>query len=48
MLGILFDFEDHPEQARDDANLYALIFLLLAIGAFILNILQQTIFTYIG
>lgn len=48
MLAILINFEDNPAQARTDANLYALIYLILAIAAFIINVAQQTIFTIIG
>lgn len=48
MLAILIDFKDNPVQARKDANLYALIYLILAIAAFILNVIQLTIFTTIG
>ena len=36
------------DQARSDANINALVFFILAIGAFVLNLLQQTIFTNIG
>ena len=48
MLAILINFKDNPSQARKDANLYALIYLILAIAAFILNVIQQIIFTTIG
>lgn len=48
MLAILINFTDNPIQARTDANLYALIYLILAIAAFIINVAQQTIFTIIG
>jgi len=48
MLGTLVQFGSNASQARTDANLYALVFFLLAIVAFILNLLQQTIFSNIG
>ncbi len=48
MLAVLVKFGTDPSQARTDSNLYALIFLIIAIGAFILNFLQQTLFSYIG
>lgn len=48
MLAILVKFSDNASQARTDANLYALIFLLLAIASLILNLIQHTIFTNIG
>jgi ATP-binding cassette subfamily B (MDR/TAP) protein 1 len=51
MLAVLLSFTQNPgnsTQARSDANTYALIYLILAIAAFIFNILQQTIFTNIG
>lgn len=48
MLAILIKFNDNPSEARTDANLYALIFFILAIAAFILNTIQHTIFTNVG
>jgi ABC-type multidrug transport system fused ATPase/permease subunit len=48
MLAILINFKDDPIQARKDANTYALIYFLLGIAAFIVNLIQQTIFTTIG
>ena len=48
MLGTLVQFGSNSSQARKDANLYALIFFILAIVAFILNVLQQAIFSNIG
>ena len=48
MLAVLLKFSTNVGQARSDANIYALIFLILAIAAFILVLLQQTIFSYIG
>lgn len=48
MLGVLFDFKDNPASARKDANLYALIYLIIGIAAFIVNVIQQSIFTTIG
>lgn len=48
MLAILINFKDNPQQSRKDANLYALIYFIIGIGAFFINVLQQTIFTTIG
>ena len=48
MLAVLVEFSDDVDKARKDANLYALIFFLIAIGAFVLNLLQQAIFSVIG
>ena len=48
MLAVLVDFGTDPARARTDANLYALIFLIIAIISFFLNIIQQTIFSYVG
>lgn len=48
MLAILIKFSDEPSGARQDANTYALIFFLLGILAFIVQLLQQTIFNIIG
>ena len=54
MLSTLISFNDTTasqaqlDQARSDANIFALIFFVIAIGAFIINLLQQTIFTNIG
>lgn len=48
MLAVMLNFSSDPVQARADANLYALIFLIIAIGSFVLNVLVQTIFSYIG
>ena len=48
MLAVLIKFGTNPSQARTDANLYALIFLLIGIGAFVFSFLQQTLFSYIG
>lgn len=48
MLAILINFKDNPSQARTDANTYALIYLMLGIAAFFLNVIQQSIFTTIG
>lgn len=48
MLAVLVNFQDNPGAARSDANRYSLYFLLFGIGAFILNVLQMTIFSYIG
>jgi len=48
MLAILLDFSDNPVQARKDANLYALIYAILGIAAFIFSVIQQGIFSTIG
>lgn len=48
MLAILVNFSDNPSQARTDANLYALLFVIMGIAALILSVIQQTIFTTIG
>jgi len=48
MLAVLIKFSTDVAQARKDANLNALIFLILAIASFIFVLLQQTIFSYIG
>ena len=48
MLDTLLSFSTNVSQARTDANLYALIFLLLGIASLILNAIQHTIFTVVG
>ena len=48
MLAVLLNFSTNASQARTDSNLYAIIFLILAIGAFICCFFQLTIFSYIG
>ena len=48
MLAVLVEFGNNPVAARSDANNYALYFLLFGIGAFILNVIVQTIFSVIG
>ncbi len=48
MLAVLIQFNSDPTQARKDANIYALIFFLLGIASFILNLIQQTIFSNVG
>jgi ATP-binding cassette, subfamily B (MDR/TAP), member 1 len=48
MLAVLVNFNSDSVQARTDANLYALLFLLIGIASFILNIFQQLIFSIIG
>jgi ATP-binding cassette subfamily B (MDR/TAP) protein 1 len=40
MLGILLDFDKNPSQARKDANLYAIIYVVLGVAAFILCVLR--------
>jgi ATP-binding cassette, subfamily B (MDR/TAP), member 1 len=48
MLNVLIKFSDDPVQARKDSNLYALIFLLLGVLAFIVNVIQAAFFSSIG
>jgi len=48
MLNVLINFTDFPVQARKDANLYGLIFFLLGVLAFFVNIIQMTLFASIG
>jgi ATP-binding cassette subfamily B (MDR/TAP) protein 1 len=48
MLNVLIKFTDDPVQARKDSNLYALIFLLLGILAFFMNVILLTLFSSIG
>ena len=48
MLAVLINFGNDPVKAREDADLYALIFLIIAAGSLVLNILVILIFSYIG
>ncbi len=48
MLATLIGFDDNREQARTDANLYALIFLILAIVALVVNFFQMVLFSHVG
>lgn len=48
MVGVLFDFKEEPEQARINANHYALLIFIMGIVSFVANTIQHTIFTYIG
>lgn len=48
MLAVLIKFESNKAQARADANLYCLLLLLLAIASFVLNLIQQTVFSTVG
>ena len=48
MLAILINFSNDKGKARKDADTYALIFLLLGIGAFFINLAQMTLFSKIG
>lgn len=48
MLAVLIKFESNKAQARTDANLYCLLLLLLAIASFVLNLIQQTVFSTVG
>jgi len=48
MLAVLIDFGTDPAKAREDANLYALVFFIISIGSLVLNILVEMIFSYIG
>lgn len=48
MLAALIKFYDDPAQARIDANLYALLYLLLGVASFTFCFTQLTIFSIIG
>lgn len=48
MLATLIAFLGDKEQARKDANLYALIYLILAIAAFVVNFFQMVLFSHVG
>lgn len=48
MLSILLDFDKNPSQARKDANLYAIIYVVLGVAAFFLCVLRESIFSTIG
>jgi ABC-type Mn2+/Zn2+ transport system permease subunit len=48
MLATLIKFLDDKEQARKDANMYALIYVFLAIAAFVVNFFQMVLFSYVG
>jgi len=48
MLAVLVKFTDDPVQARKDANVYALIFLILGIISFFINIIEMSVFSIIG
>ncbi len=49
MLAVLVNFTiSDRAQARKDADIYALIFLLLGILAFIINFFQMFLFSYLG
>ena len=48
MLATLIKFDDNRVQARTDANLFALIYLILAIVAFVVNFFQMLLFSYFG
>jgi len=48
MLTILINFYIDKEKARKDANTYALIYLLLGILSFIVNLVQMVIFSSVG
>lgn len=48
MLTTLIGFLGDKVQARHDANLYALIFLIIAIVAFVVNFFQMLLFSYVG
>ena len=44
MLDLLLNFSKNSTTARQEANIYALIFLILGIGSFVLTLVQQIIF----
>lgn len=48
MLATLIGFDNNREQARKDANMYALIYLILAFAAFVVNFFQMVLFSYVG
>lgn len=48
MLNILIKFTEDQQKARRDVNTYALIYLLLGILAFIVNLIQMMIFSSVG
>ncbi len=48
MLTILINFYIDKDQARKEANTYALIYLLLGVLAFFVNLAQMVIFSSIG
>ena len=48
MLASLVYFSTDPAKARTDANLYALLFFLIGLAAFFFNIIQQSVFSFIG
>jgi len=48
MLAVLIDFDKDRVQARKDANMYALIFLILGIAGFFTNFFQTFLFSYLG
>jgi ATP-binding cassette subfamily B (MDR/TAP) protein 1 len=48
MLNILINFYLDKEQARKDVNVYALIYFLLGLFSFFVNLLQMVIFSNIG
>lgn len=47
-LSTLINFDKNREQARNDSNMYALIFLILGIAAFIVNFFQMVLFSHVG
>lgn len=48
MLATLINFDIDKVQARTDANMYSLVYLILAIVAFIVNFFQMVLFSYLG
>ena len=48
MLAILINFNDDKAKARTDANTYALIYFLLGILSFFINLTQMVLFSKIG
>jgi hypothetical protein len=48
MLAILLKFSYNPTQARSDTNLYAIIYVIIGVVAFIFSVIQMTTFSIIG
>lgn len=48
MQATIIKFINDPSRARSETDLYSLIFFCIGIASIIINLLQQTIFIYIG
>ena len=48
MIGVLLNFDSDPGKARDDSNFYALLFFLIGIAAFIVNVVQFGVMSLVG